>query len=443
MEKLKNREIWGYAFGNLAQNMIYLLVSVYLLYFYTDVFGITAAAASLLFLLMRIFDAVNDPMMGFLADKTHTRWGKFRPYVLFGSIPLAIITVLLFTTPNLGPTGKLVWAYLTYLFYGVIFTVVLIPYFAMPAVMTQDPNERSKISTVNIVLSTISALIISVAVTPLVGLFPSEQIGFPVVTAGCVLIAVAAFYICFRSTTERVVQKSETQYRFRDVFRLLAKNTPLILVSVGYIFYSIQYTVRMAAVAYYAKYYLNNENMTMIILLIAVAFGLLGTGVALPMMKKWGKKTAYLIGAAIGIVGCSAMYFVPKENITLILILLGLGQAGSSIPLVATWSMAPDTVDYCEWKTGIRAEGTTFGAFSFVQKLASAIAGALSAAILAATGYIANTVQTQAALNGINSMMTLIPAACCVICIVIMAFYNLDAKKMETILATLQSGKSE
>lgn len=437
MEKLKNREVWGYACGNLAQNMIYLVVSVYLLYFYTDVFGISAAAASLLFLSMRIFDGINDPLMGFIADKTHTRWGKFRPYILFGSIPLAIITILLFTTPDFGPRGKLVYACITYLFYGVIFTIVLIPYFAMPATMTQDPDERSKISTVNIILSTLAALIVSAAVTPLVNLFPTERTGFPVVVSGCALIAVAAFYICFRSTKERVVRKNEKQYRFRDAFRILWKNTPLLLVSLGYIFYSIQYTIRMASVTYYAKYYMNNEGMTVVVLVLAVFGALAGTGVALPMMKKWGKKTLYIIGVAIGFITCTIMYFIPAQNTVMLLVLITASQAGMSIPLVATWSMAPDTVDYCEYKTGIRAEGTTFGAFSFVQKFASAIAGSLSGAILAVTGYVPNAAQTEKAIFGINCMMTLIPAVCCILCIGCIAFYKLNAKQMEMIIASL------
>lgn len=442
MQKLSNRSIWGYAAGDFGQNMAYMMVSVYLLYFYTDVLGIAAAAASLLFLLMRIFDALNDPLMGFIADKTNSKWGKFRPYILFGSIPLAIITVLLFTVPPLGETGKVVWAYVTYLLYGVIFTVVLIPYFALPAVMTQDPDERSKISTVRVVLSTLAAMIIPVAVKPIVGLFSSEQVGFPIVTAGCMAILLVAFYICFRSTAERVKQKSEAQYSFRDVFPILAKNIPLILVSAGYIFYSLQYTIRMAVVTFYAKYYLGREDMTTIILVLAVVSSLVGTSLALPLMKKLGKRTTYITGAVIGMISCIALYFVNPSNIALLFVFLGISQAGASMPLVVTWSMAPDTVDYCEWKTGIRAEGTTFGAFSFVQKFASAVAGSLSAAILAATGYIANTVQSEAARNGINLMMTLIPAGCCLVCVVLISFYKLDAKKMSAILSSLQTDKT-
>lgn len=443
MEKLSKREIWGYASGNLAQNLCYMMVSVYLLYFYTDVLKIAAASVSVLFLVMRIFDALNDPLMGYLADKTNSRWGRFRPYILFGSVPLAVITVLLFTVPPFGQTGKTVWAYITYLLYGIIFTIVLIPYFAMPASMTQNPEERSRISSACVILSTIAALIVSAAVTPLVGLFRSEQIGFPAVTAGFGLVAVLCFYICFRSSKERIPHQSENDFRFRDVFVLLGKNTPLIIVSLGYIFYSIMYTIRMAVVAYYTKYYMNNEAMTTIILVMAIAGSLVGTALAVPLQKKFGKRNAYIIGAVIGAVSCFIMYFVSGDNVPAILILSVISQMGMAFPLVITWSMAPDTVDYSEWKTGIRAEGTMFGAFSFIQKFASAIAGSLSALILAATGYVPDGVQNATAIKGILSMMTTIPAVCCVLCIICILFYRLDAGKMDAILADLSSRKAK
>lgn len=443
MEKLSKKEIWGYACGNLAQNLCYMMVSVYLLYFYTDVLKIAAASVSVLFLVMRIFDALNDPLMGYLADKTNSRWGRFRPYILFGSVPLAVITVLLFTVPPFGQTGKTVWAYITYLLYGIIFTIVLIPYFAMPASMTQNPEERSRISSACVILSTIAALIVSAAVSPLVGLFSSEKIGFPVVTACFGLIAVICFYICFKSSKERIPHQSENDFRFRDVFVLLGKNTPLIIVSLGYIFYSIMYTIRMAVVAYYTKYYMNNEAMTTIVLVMAIAGSLVGTALAVPLQKKFGKRNAYIIGAVIGAVSCFIMYFVSGDNVPAILILSVISQMGMAFPLVITWSMAPDTVDYSEWKTGIRAEGTMFGAFSFIQKFASAIAGSLSALILAATGYVPDGVQNATAIKGILSMMTTIPAVCCVLCIICILFYRLDSGKMETILADLSSRKAK
>jgi len=442
-EAIKTREMVGYAFGNMAQNIIYLMISVYLLYFYTDVFGITAAAAGTLFLAARMFDGLNDPIMGFIADRTKSKMGRFRPYILFGMIPLAAATVLLFSAPDLSDTGKLFYAYITYFLQGIFFTIVLIPYFAMPAAMTQDSKERSKISVLNILLSTIAAILVSVVVKPIVALFPTEKMGYQMTTIFFMVISIIAFYVCFRSTKERIMPRSNQKNSFRDSYKVILKNAPLLMISISYIFFSIQYTMRMQAVTYYAKYNLGNDALTPIILGVAILFSLTGTALSLPMMNKFGKKATYLIGAGAGAVLNFALYFVPPENFTLLLVLLGLGQMALATPLSATWSMAPDAVDYGEWKMGIRAEGVSFGAFSFVQKLASALAGSLAGVILTVAGYVANAKQTPQALNGILHMLSTIPAVCCAICFVIMLFYQLNTKKMNDIVTALSANPTE
>lgn len=442
-EAIKTREMLGYAFGNLAQNIIYLMISVYLLYFYTDVFGISAAAAGTLFLVARIFDGLNDPLMGFLADRTKSKMGRFRPYILFGMLPLAAATVLLFSAPDLSDSGKLIYAYITYFLQGIFFTIVLIPYFAMPAAMTQDSKERSKISVLNILLSTIAAVLVSVVVKPIVALFPTEKMGYQMTTILFMILSLVAFYVCFRSTKERITPRNKKNHSLKDAYRLILRNTPLILISVSYIFFSIQYTMRMQAVTYFAKYNLGNDSLTPVIFGVAILFGLIGTAVSLPMMNKLGKKATYLIGAGAGALLNFALYFVPVANITMILVLLGLGQMALATPLTATWSMAPDAVDFGEWKTGIRAEGVTFGAFSFVQKFASALAGSLAGVILTVAGYVANTEQTPRALSGILHMLSTIPGACCAICFVIMLFYQLNTGKMGEIVSALAINPTE
>jgi len=439
-EPIKTREMIGYAFGNMAQNIIYLMISVYLLYFYTDVLGITAAAAGTLFLVARIFDGINDPIMGFVADRTKSKMGRFRPYILFGMIPLAAATVLLFSAPDLSDTGKLVYAYITYFLQGILFTIVLIPYFAMPAVMTQDPKERSKISVLNILLSTFAAILISVAVKPIVAMFPTEKMGYQMTTIMFMIVAIVSFYVCFKSTKERITPRDKQKNSLKDAYKVILKNVPLIMISVSYIFFSIQYTMRMQAVTYFAKYNLGNDSLTPIILGVAILFGVAGTAVSLPMMNKLGKKATYLIGVGIGAVLNFAIYFVPTENFTLLLVLLGLSQMALATPLTATWSMAPDAVDYGEWKLGTRAEGVSFGAFSFVQKFASALAGSLAGVIMTLAGYVANAEQTPQALNGIMHMLSTIPGGCCVICFFIMLFYQLNTNKMNEIIGSLRSG---
>jgi len=428
--KLRTREMVGYAFGNTAQNMVYLMISLYLLYFYTDVFGISAALAGTLFLVARIFDGLYDPFIGYIADRTETKWGKFRPYILFGMIPLAIVTILLFSTPDFNDSGKVVYAYVTYLLHGIIFSLVLIPFFSLPAVMTQDPQERSKISVMNLLMSTISAVLVAVAVKPIVAMFPNEKTGFQFTTGIFMVIAVVAFYICYRSTKERVNIKNRAKYRFRTIFKLIFTNKPLMLISVSYIFFSIQYTLRMASATYYAKYNLENEALTPIILLVATVFSLAGFVLCFPLLKKYGKRKTYIIGAAVAIITNIILYFIPYSSVGMIVVIISINSLALALPLAATWAMVPDTVDWGEWKTGFRAEGATFGAFSFVQQLASAIAGALAGFILTFVGYVPNAVQTPAARAGISHMLTTIPAVCNIICIVIILFYSLSEKKV-------------
>lgn len=435
--RLKVSELLGYGIGNAAQNMAFLMVSLYLLYFYTDVFKIPAAIAGSIFLVTRLIDAVFDPTMGYIADRTNTKWGSFRPYILFGAIPLAVLTVLCFTAPELSGNGKIIYAFATYLLQSLALSVVVIPYFSLAPVITQDPYERTKVQTINLVLAAVAMTLISAGTKPIVALFPNEKSGFQYTVGIFMLITITFLMICFASVREKVKKKDNSHYGFKEMIGMVAKNKPLLLIAGGYIFFSIAFTVRMSAILYFFKYNMGKEGLTALFMLSAIVATLIGTIAALPMTRKFGKKKSYLIGTALTVVANIIFYFVPYSNIGFIFIVGCFIVFSSNIPLVCHWAMLPDTVDYGEWKTGKRGEGVTYGMTSFVQKLGNALGGAVSGFILSVTGYVPNAVQTAAAEKGITHLLVTLPLVCAVVCFVLLYFYELDEKKFSGIMKQL------
>ncbi len=442
LAKLKTSELLGYGVGNAAQNMAFLMVSLYLLYFYTDVFKIPAAVAGTIFLITRLADAVFDPVMGYIADRTDTRWGSFRPYILFGAVPLAALTVLCFSAPDLSGTGKIAYAFITYLLQSLALSVVLIPYFSLAPVITQDPYERTKVQTVNLVLASLAMAVISAGTKPIVALFPDEKDGFRYTVTIFMIVSVILFIICYASVTEKVKKKEGKHYSLKETFRLVGTNTPLLLIAAGYIFYSMAFTVRMSAILYFFKYNLGKEGLTALFMLTAIIATVIGTIAALPLTRRLGKRNTYLVGTIVSVAANIIFYFVPYSNISMIFVVGALIVFSSNIPLVCHWAMLPDTVDYGEWKTGKRGEGVTYGVTSFVQKLGNAIGGAVSGLILAVTGYVPDAVQTPEAGRGIMHLLITLPLICAVLCFVLLYLYKLDEKKLKGIVAELSGSRT-
>jgi sugar (glycoside-pentoside-hexuronide) transporter len=439
--RLKTSELLGYGAGNAAQNMAFLMVSLYLLYFYTDVFKIPAAIAGTIFLITRLVDAVFDPMMGYIADRTNTKWGSFRPYILFGAIPLGILTVLCFTAPDFNDAGKTAYAFTTYLLQSLALSVVLIPYFSLAPVITQDPYERTKVQTINLVLASLAMAVISAGTKPVVALFPNEKDGFRYTVTIFMVLSVIFFIICYASVTEKVKKKESKRYSLKETFKLVGTNTPLLLIAAAYIFYSVAFTVRMSAILYYFKYNLGREGLTALFMLTAIIATIIGTIAALPLTGKLGKRNTYLAGTLLAIAANIVFYFVPYSNLPMIFAVGAVIVFSSNIPLVCHWAMLPDTVDYGEWKTGKRGEGVTYGVTSFVQKLGNAIGGAISGLILAVTGYVPNVVQTPEATTGIMHLLVTLPLICAVLCFALLYFYKLDEKKLRGVIAELSGSQ--
>lgn len=437
LPKLPTSKIFGYSLGDLGINLNFQMVGFYLAYFYTDVFGISPAHVAGLFLVARVWDAVNDPLMGYIADHTQSRWGRFRPYLLFMAIPLNLVLLACFVTPDLSDSAKVVYAYATYLLHGMVFTTVTLPYSSLAAVMTQDQQERAVIASFRMFFAVIVGLsIIAVGVRPVVDLFATEQLGFTVVAAILAVLSTLLIWYSFRVTEERVEVPTE-KYHPRDVLRMIIKNDALLVLAVAMILNTGVWVIGNAVAMYFFKYILRDTALQPYFFLVMIPFNFLGVMLAPRLTKLLGKRQTFMWGSLIVAVFAIGRYFVPDTMIWLIFGISALGTVGQMICSVAQWGMVPDTVEYGHWKTGFRSEGIPIAFFSFSQKVGMALAGALAAWVMSLTGYIANTELTPLAEEGIRWLFNIVPGLCSILCLVSLLFYKLTHDRYEQILRDL------
>jgi GPH family glycoside/pentoside/hexuronide:cation symporter len=455
MQKLSVKEKAGYGFGDLASVLYWQTISLYLLYFYTDVFGITAAAAGTMILISRLWDGVNDPMMGIIADRTNTRWGKFRPYLLWMAVPLAGIGVLAFTTPDMSPTGKLIYAYVTYNLLMMLYTAINIPYSSLLGVITPDPIDRTSVSFYKYVFAYISATLVAFFALPLTKFFGdgNEAKGWQLTMIVFGVAATLFFFVAFKFTNERVMpskaQKSSIGQDIKDLFA----NAPWLLLLFITLLLILFVATRLSVVAHYFKYYVGDQSLTVLgktytfgfVALTSAfngggqIFSIIGVIFTNFFARMVGKKRAFLILFVTAAV-CTAMFFVLRpEDIILMFVfqIVGSFAGGPLSPLI--WAMYADTADYSEWKTGRRATGLVFSASTMSQKFGWSIGGFVAGHLLSAFGFQANVEQNPDVLFGLKSLMSIIPTAAGGLAIFLTFFYKLDEKLMSQIEAELSA----
>lgn len=433
--KLSYREKSGYAFGDFGFNLYWASLSSFLAVFYTDVFGITAAAAATMFFLTKLLDAITDPLMGAIADRTSSRWGKFRPYLLFAGIPMAGAAVITFSTPALSDSGKLIYAYVTYSLMMLFYTILSTPYSSLSGVLTAEPQERNQLVSFRFIAAFIGTALVNQFTLPLVELLGdgNEARGWQLTMGIYGILATIAFWITFATTKERIAPPpAQKTSPFADLVDL-SRNRPWVILIVLALIIMMTITLRAGSSYYYLKYYIDRADLISSYLAIqAVA---LGIGAALtPLLTRFIDKKN-LLAVLMVIVGALSIgfYFVPKENIALIFafnILISLAL-GPKSPLA--WSMYADAADYNEWKTGRRATAMTFSAATFAQKLGGALGSALMLWILAGIGYVAKEAQSNASQQGIAMLQTILPGVIAIVAAIVILFYPLDNKKLDVI----------
>lgn len=440
---LSVKEKIGYGLGDTASHIIFDNVMMYMMFFYTDIFGLPAAFVGTMFLLARALDAISDPAMGLIADRTKSRWGKFRPWILFGAVPFGIVCVFTYSTPDLSLNGKMIYAAVTYTLLTLMYTVVNIPYCALGGVITNNPEQRISLQSWRFVLATAGGMLSTVLMMPLVTLLGGEDKAFGF-QAGIGVLSVVAFImlaVCFFTTKERV-EAPPTTTSPREDLRDIWRNDQWRIVGILTILNIMAVCIRGGAMMYYVTWILGSPLMFTAFLTTYCVGNLIGSAAAKPLTD-WKCKVSvfWWTNAALAVLSF-AMFFVPMSSIILMFVFIFVIGVLHQLVTPIQWVMMSDTVDYGEWSNGKRLTGISFAGTLFVLKLGLAIGGALIGWMLAGGGYDAGaTSQNSATLSIIIALFTLVPGICYLIsAVVAKRFYTLNTPFLNRILDELAQG---
>ena len=454
---IKLKEKIGYGFGDMASSMFWKLFGSYLMIFYTDVFGLPAAVVGTMFLITRVWDSAFDPIVGIIADRTHSRWGKFRPYLLWLAVPFGIIGILTFVTPDWSPTGKLIYAYVTYSLMMMIYSAINVPYASLLGVMSPNPKERNTLSTYRMTFAYIGSFIALLLFMPLVNFFSGnskeladQQTGWTMAVVVIAILCIVLFFGCFAWTKERVKPIKETQNPLKEDLKDLFKNKPWwILLGAG-VAALVFNSIRDGATVYYFKYFVVEEDyatvsffgmsfvLSGLYLALGQAANIIGVIAAAPVSNRIGKRNTYMWAMIIATVLSVIFYWFDKDDLIWMFVFQALISvcAGSIFPLL--WSMYADCADYSELKTGNRATGLIFSSSSMSQKFGWAIGTAVTGWLLGFFGFQANAVQSEEAISGIKMFLSFLPAVGTILSVVFISMYPLTENKMKDITTELE-----
>lgn len=468
--KLRLREKLSYGFGDLASCLYWQTISTYLAIFYTDIFGITALAAGTMMGVSRFADAFIDPVMGMIADRTNTRWGKFRPFILWGCVPLAVAAFLTFTVPDFGAKGKLIWAYATFNSMMLIYTAINIPYTALMGVITPDSNERTILSSIKFVGAFAGGMIVSATLLPMAKV--GGWLGATTVKQGWqmsfIVYGVASvifFLVVFFNTRERVLPPKAQKTSLRKDLGDLLTNRPWLILLATTIIFIFFVALKGNVTAHYFKYYVGPQTLTLPSFLpksiagtqtwgwesLVSAFNtsnqvlsLVGAVLVPFVARMAGRKTAFAILFVIAIVSTASFYFLKPDQLVLMFAINAVGSITGGPLSALLAAMYADTADYAEWKTGRRATGLIFSASIFAQKQGWGIGAGIALVLLNFVGFVANQIQSPAAINGLVKLMSVYPALCgCVALAILLCFYPLNEATMSQVSTDLKARRAE
>ncbi len=435
----------AYGLGDTATNLVWRTLMVFLPVFYTDVFGISAAAVGTLLLVCRYFDGITDLVMGLVADRTSTRWGRFRPWILWSSIPFGIATVLTFTAIDATPGGKLLYAYVTYSALILAFTANNVPYSALTGVLSRDPTERTSISSYRFFFAFLGGLLTQGLNVPLVGFFGNgnEVVGYSWTMSLFAVIAVVLLFVTFASTRERVVTPVPSSVSLRSDLRMLLRNRPwLIVFSTGLLFVTMT-TLKQGVTMYYFKYYVGDTGLATLFMVTGLLAAMAGSAVTSPLTRWMGKKVLMQAAFGIALVSSAALYVAGPDDVGLMVVLSAITEFSTGPIVVLFFAMLGDVADYGEWTRHRRMTGLVFSAGTLSMKFGTGVAGALTGWLLTAFGYVPNAAQTSEALAGIRGLISIAPAITAAIAMVVMVTYPLTERTLAEMEKALTLSRKE
>src|SRR5210317_1846768 len=441
IQKLSVIEKIGYGSGDAAVNVVISSMFLIITFFYTDIFGLKPKDMAVLFLLVRLIDAITDPLMGMITDKITTRWGRYRHYFLFLSVPFGLSVFLTFITPDFDYAGKMIYAYITYIFVTLMFTSVTIPYISLIGVITNSPKERLSANGYRLFFAKIAAFLVSIVVPIIAERFGQENLGrgYQIAMGIMALLGTLLLLFCFYYTKERIEHEVETK-TFIQQLKLLLKNEQWTLLIGVCFFGTIGYVIRNSVAIYYAKYFLGgNSTIQSSFLATGVIAAIIAMPISTYITKRYCKiklfKWSQLL---VGLISILMLIIVKPDNLILAYIMYFLLSFIVDLHAPVFWSAIAEAVDYGHVKSGKRVSGLSFGGISFAQKLGMGLAGAAVGLMLDFFEYIPNAeVQSEYSLFGITLMLTIIPGLFHVIMGILMFRYKITDDYYEKIKTKL------
>lgn len=428
-ENLGFKDYVGFGFGDMAINFTFASLGMFVVFFYTDVIGISAGIIGTLMLFSRSFDGIIDVVVGGLVDKTHSRWGKTRPWLLFGALPFAILTISIFAVPaGWSEVAKIVYIFLSYNLLMIAFSCIAIPYGTLNSLVTRDQHQREKFNLFRMFMAQVGVLIVTNATMPMVDFFGNKQLSWVITYTILSAISVLLFMVVFKSQKERVQVVAAKKIPLKVSLNAIFKNKYWWIATIFFIIYSIGYALNQGSTIYYAKYVLHNDSLVGVLTIGYLAPVLIGLIFVSHLFVRYGKTKVMLWGSILSILGYLFTLISP-DNFAVVMtsqIIKGVGQ----VPILGgVWAMFPDTIEYGEWKTHVRVEGLLYSGGSLGQKVGVGIGTALTGWVLAWGHYNgALSAQPSSAMNSIYQLFIYIPIVIYILQIVLLLMYNLDKK---------------
>lgn len=440
--KIGPLQYFAYGTGNFASQLSWTMVSTYLAVFYTDVFGLSAGAVAVLFLVAKIWDGVNDPMMGEIMEHTHTRYGRFRPYIALGAPLLVIFTILTFTVPNFGTTGNLIYAYVTYIGLGMVYTMTNVPYQGLPAVMTDDSKKVNRLMTVQLMGMVLGMIILNLGTLPMVNFFGqgNQKAGYQITASVFAIAALPMF--CAKMCKETVIVRKENQVPVKESMKLIFKNRNMMMVVLYTVCNMSAMMGRIGVAVYYYMYVVKNFTFITLFMMMQMIVGAVVMPLAPRVIEKFGKKKTVYFAMLVQAAGLLMMVFGPYQNIPYLFvchIVYGLGYIAGPCGAI----MLIDALDDMDLKTGVRTDGTAFSLNGLGSKIGTAVGSALGVAVIGWFGYQAGQDVSAHTQLGITIAANVIPAVIFLVGIIPVALFNLKESDMPGIREKLRIRNEE